>query len=242
MYLLSGMLNTVRAIEPASPERSGRRLTMSAEFLHFCELGETIDLVSRQELEHLPDTVISIQLRQRNRDVCTGRFGYQPAISAEQARSNADPAFDEPAAAELVHRARPGNVMASRMVERNGDRLVAIRRPAAGHPLACGTRDAIRAEAVVDAARQFATMICHEVHRQPMDTQFVLLGIDGEWPCGLRFPSYLRWAPTRPGRGRPRVELDILAGDPGAKPAGRIAFDYFTASPAAYRRIRAKEA
>jgi hypothetical protein len=138
-----------------------------------------------------------------------------------------------------VHRRRLENILIGGLVTGSRGCLVTLRRPPAGHLLATSAGQAVRPDVLIEAARQFGTLICHTEYQVPLDTQFILLGIEADIPCGLRRRVHLRWRRTPAPRGRrARLEFDIIADDPDGEPCGRIAFGYFGATPAAYERLR----
>jgi hypothetical protein len=141
-----------------------------------------------------------------------------------------------------VHRQRQENVLIGNLATDRQGCTVTVRRPPAGHVLAARAGQAIRPEVLIDAARQLGTLICHQEHDVPLDTQLVLLGVEADIPCGLRRRVYLRWRRTPASRGRRSgITLEVMVGDPDGEPCGRIGFDYFSATPATYRRLRARK-
>jgi len=237
MVLVSGMFDLARSTGMGTLETPGRRLTLVAEFPRFCELDAPVDMRPRGR----PPT-LSAWASQNGEAVFTGLCATHPEPPTIPVQSGMDYNFVEAAEPDLVHRRDPGNVLISRMAKCEGAWTVAIREPGPGHRLATTPFTPYRAETLVDAARQFVTMICHTVHDTPMDSRFVLTRIDGDWPGGLCSPSFLRWIPQAPQRGRRRTEFELVTGGPGAPVCGRLAFEYFTMSPAGYRRLRRQSA
>jgi hypothetical protein len=243
MALLSGLLDLLRATGAGLPERPGLRMTMSLDLSSFCELDVPVQL----EAVRLPaDTTgppgaskVVMRARQHGEVVCEGEAVFGPAAPAQEAAGTpARVPYPEQPDGTLVHRHRPENVLISDMIPEGATRMVEVLRPPEGHLLAAAPGHPLRAEAIIDAARQFGTMICHVEHSLAHDTQLVLLAIEADFLCGPLSDLYLRWTWTPPVRGRSRMDIDLVAGDPAAEPCGSVKLDYYAASPAVYRRLR----
>lgn len=245
MALIGGLLDLVRAAGAGSPELPGKQLVLSLLFPSFCELERPVEL---RAIEASPaneaegGTSLSVQVRQANSIVCEGSAAFLPTDPRnEPARSLQtwlEAPYRLPADHALVHRTRPENVLISGVAAAGDSRMVALCPVAGGHQLATYPGGPHRAEVILDAARQFATMIDHLEQARSRDTRLIMLGIDADIPCGLTADVYLRWWPKPARRGRSCFDAEVIAGHPADEPCGAIRFDYHAVSPAAYRRLR----
>ncbi|MGW5049513.1 AfsA-related hotdog domain-containing protein [Actinokineospora sp. NPDC004072] len=202
------------------------RLALRMDFPSFCESGARVELIHKGA---------ELAAEQDGRIVCSGELSTTPLSS--HPLPPAPPALRRlPADPALVHRCDVENVLVTGMADVDGDRVVAFREPAPEHRLGVPPGAPARPEALLDAARQFGTMLCHTEFRKPEDTRFVLLGLDAELTVGVPGGVHLRWSPTAAPRGRSRMEFTAATAD--GEPLGRIGFDYHAASPGAYRRLR----
>ncbi|MBG0831567.1 hypothetical protein HS041_27925 [Planomonospora sp. ID67723] len=247
MALVCGLLDLLRATGTGHPERPGHRMLMSLDLSTFCEQEVPVHLeairLPPDDTGGLPGglsgtTRVVMSARQRGQVVCEGEAAFRPAAPFEAPGVPAAARHPEPARPELVHRHRPENVLIGGMVPYGTTRIAEIRRPPDGHPLAPAPGAPPRAELIIDAARQFGTMICHVEHAVPQDARLILLAIEADLPCELPRDLRLGWTRTAPRRGRSRMHIEVVAGDPGTEPCGSVTLDYYAASPAIYRRLR----
>jgi hypothetical protein len=241
MALVSGLLALVRASGTGDLDQAGLQLGLSVTLPAFCELGSEVRLETAAPIAGgmyaRQDGAVTVRARQDGQVVCDGEVAVRPARRAGAGFPHAPAGRTVEKA--LVHRQRPENVLIHGLATDDGRCAVTVRRPAAGHVLAIGPGQTVAPEVLIDAARQFGTLICHEQHHAPLDTQFILLGIEADVPCGLRGAVQLSWQRTPAPRGRrATIEFGVVAGDPDGQPCGRIAFTFFCATPATYRRLR----
>jgi hypothetical protein len=229
MALISGLLGLVRA--STTDLESAGRLAVQLSLPAFCELDAPVRLES-------PDGV-AVRACQYGHVCGEGTVEFVPGETSN-AGTPVDPRFTEPAPQRSVHRARAANVLVSDVVAAGDVHTGAVRRPAPWHTLATPPGTALAAEVLIDAARQYSTMLTHLALGVPADAQLLLLGMRAELPAGVRDALYLRWHRTPPPRGKSTLDIDIAVGAPDAEPTGRISFDYFSATPAIYKRLREK--
>jgi hypothetical protein len=232
MALVCGLLDLVRRSGAANLESAGQRTTLSIAFPAFCELDETVRLRATRESD--VDARFALLAQQGKQVVCAADLTVRHGVAADTG-SGGTPVAWLPAESAVVHRRRPENVLVTGMATRGDTRVVAVRPPRPGHALA---GNPYRLELLVDAARQFGTMICHVEHERPADSMFVMNSITVDVPSGLRDHVFLRWQVIPPGRGQLHIAVDVVAGDPAGAACGSVGFDYRVASPAAYRRLR----
>jgi hypothetical protein len=254
MALVSGLLALARSSGADEFGRAGLSLRLSLALPAFCELGAMVQLTTTAPVTtsaraqggggQEPASQVSMQACQEGVAVCDGDLEVHPVppISAGAARLDTGH-LPQPVEKALVHRRRPENILIQDLVTDGQGCTVTVLPPPAGHLLATGPGQPMRPEVLIEAARQFGTLICHAEHDVPLDASFILLRIDGDIPCGLRRRVQLRWRRTPAPRGRrAAMELEIIVGDPDGEPCGRVAFDYFAASPALYQRLRSRKA
>ncbi|GII82698.1 hypothetical protein Ssi03_06880 [Sphaerisporangium siamense] len=241
MALVSGLLDLLRATGAGLPERAGSRMALTLALPSFCELDAPVHLEATRlpaDASGLPGArKVVLRARQFDRAVCEGEAVFAPAAPVPEGTATG-PDHPDQRDGTLVHRHRAENVLVSGMIPDGSTRTVRVRRPADGHPLAAGPGEPARAEVVIDAARQFGTMICHVEHSLADDARLVLLSIEADLPGGVLADLYLRWTWRPPVRGRSRMEIDVVAGDPAGEACGGVGLDYYAASPAVYRRLR----
>ncbi|UVS79711.1 AfsA-related hotdog domain-containing protein [Actinokineospora sp. UTMC 2448] len=208
------------------PDDDPARLALRMEFPSFCEPNADVALV------HSGTALLA---EQDGEVVCSGELN-RTALPLHTVRPAPPSLRRLPADPVLVHRCDLENVLVTGMADTGDGRVVAFREPAPGHRLGVAPDAPARPEALLDAARQFATMLCHTEFRRPEDTRLVLLGLEADLVVGVPGGVHLRWSRTRPPRGRSRVEFTVTTSDGAA--LGRIGLDCFAASPAAYRRMR----
>ena len=246
MALVTGLLDLVRACGIGDLDQDGLRMGLSLTLPAFCELGSPTRLETAALAGDGPAAgsggTVSVRACQDDRVVCDGSVSIRRGLPAA-GQGDAAQGGSQPVGQALVHRQRQENVLIGNLVTDRQGCTITVCRPPAGHVLATRAGQAFRPEVLIEAARQLATLICFQEHDAPLDTQFVLLNVEADIPCGLRGRVYLRWRRTPPSRGRrSTTTLEVAAGDPDGEPCGRIGFDFFSATPAAYRRLRGRKA
>lgn len=228
MALVSGLLDMVRRGGTGAPEEPGAWMSLSLEFPAFCELVGPVEL----EAVPLPGAT-ALRVVQGERVVCDGSVVFRP--TAARAGGSREVAATAPADPALVHRHRVENVLIGTPVIDGEVSSVDVLRPAPGHRLATAPGAPLRVETLIDASRQFGTLLCHQEFGRAPDTTLVLLGLDVEVACGLTGEVRLSRRQTPVPRSRHKSGMDILV---DGEPAGRVDYDYFSAKPAVYRRMR----
>ncbi|MFI9530380.1 AfsA-related hotdog domain-containing protein [Micromonospora rosaria] len=234
MALICGVFQLVRAT--GTPvEGIDRRIRTTLRFPLFCELERTIRVAAADTGG--PEGALTVRAEQAGTAVCTGHveFGAVEAPAVRRPTARLLPAETPAAEPALVHRRLAQNVLISEMVPTGADQTVAVRRPFAGHPLASPPGEPDQVELVIDAARQYATMINHVAHHASPDLRFVLLDLDADLPGTVHGDVELSWTPIPPAKGRRSLVFDVLVD--GVR-RGHVGFRYYAAPEAVYQRLR----
>ncbi|GAB3451551.1 AfsA-related hotdog domain-containing protein [Actinophytocola sediminis] len=240
MALVGGLLELVRRSGAADLGRTGRRMTLEVTFPAFCELEEQVYLqaVCFPPAESTAEVTLSLLAEQTDRVVCEADLSLSHDPHAAPRRAGPATLTRLPADPAAVNRRRPENVLVTGL-ETRGDRRLSLLVPvAATHLLAVEPGRPHLTELLIDAARQFLTMICHLEHGHPDSTRLIMFAINADLPCGLAGDVQLRWSVIPPGRGRQTLTAELVTGDPDGAPCGSVSFEYYAATPAGYRRLR----
>ncbi|MFB6893170.1 AfsA-related hotdog domain-containing protein [Kitasatospora sp. NPDC056327] len=240
MVLVAGVLDLVRAREPERIDAAGGRIRLSLTFDRMCELGPPVWLEA-EPVAADDGPAWRLTAVQDGEAVCRATVGLGgaegSAVSAGSARTVvAGPgrAAGEPADAALVHRHLAENVLVGEpaRVER-----AAVLVPPPGHRLAgAGTHGP---GALIESARQLATMLGHTAHGRDADAQMLWLSMEADLPTGLpaEVPLELWWefAPVRGARAVFRFA--VVDAESGER-HGRFEMGVHTLSRAGYLKRR----
>lgn len=242
MLLFSGLLDlAVRADELRARGLRPDRVAAGLDFMRFCELGRATTLACRPVPGR--NRAWTVTARQAGEHVCAGSIAFADAPSSggaePQAGARLVPAPARRAAAELVHRHRPENILVGEPVRRGrGVVEAAVLDPPADE----GPRPPFRGPVeIVEAGRQFATMLEHEEHGKPMDTTLLWVSLRLDIPCRVdrAVPLLLRWPIARvPGR-RSRCAATLADASTGAD-LGSLTYEAYPVAPDEYARTRVR--
>ncbi|MFG2296179.1 AfsA-related hotdog domain-containing protein [Streptomyces sp. NPDC048603] len=245
MLLVTALLDVVRAESRHHAGAGLDRLRVSLAFDRICELGEPVLLhCDPAPAEDGPSW--RLRAEQDGHTVCRaaaglapgrsraphptapGTPGHGPAAPADHAR---------PAEAALVHRHHPENVLLGPSLRTE---QAAVLVPPAGHRLHGGPEGFHTPAALIESARQMATLLGHSAHGRDPDAQMLWVTLEADVPTDLptSVPLALRWefAPARGARAPyPMALLDAGSGER----LGRIEITVHTMSRARYLERRA---
>ncbi|UQS22671.1 nitroreductase family protein [Amycolatopsis thermalba] len=136
----------------------------------------------------------------------------------------------------LVHRRRAENVVVGDLAESEQDWRVTVLPPPAGHHLDGGRT----AERLIEAARQFVTLLEYADNQRQEGTRFVLTRLAATVPAGPSTGAVLSWAKTGTRGNRPRYDVRILDAD--GQCVGSVTVCGRALSDAAFRRLRGRTA
>ncbi|WP_433468772.1 AfsA-related hotdog domain-containing protein [Spirillospora sp. CA-128828] len=240
MLLFSGLLElAVRADALRARGRRPGRVVAGLDFTRFCELDRGTTLSCRPVPGR--NRAWTVAARQGAEEVCGGSVAFageapEPSAAAAPLTPSARAGR---APAELVHRRRPENILVGEPVRRSlGVVECAVLRPPAGEGPPPEFRGPVE---IVEAGRQFATMLEHEEHGRPIDATllWVALRLDIPYRVGRDVPLLLRWPVTRvPGR-RSRCAATLADASTGAD-LGSLAYEAYAVDPEQYERTRSR--
>lgn len=260
MVLLAALTDLVRrAAGPALEPMAGRRLRCHLDFLEFCELGERTLLGATRDGTAAADPRSgaesarwTVRAHQEPGEVCDGRLSVVDGpLTAETVFGDDAPAPDagqrapaRPAPAHLVHRSRPENIMAGEVLRSDdGSAVSLVLDPAPDHFLTLRGGAGRCVEELVEAARQFMTMLTHVEDGMPLGTQLIVKSLEFDLPVALSrdVPSVMRFRPSpRLGKRRYVYALELRGAAHGAGPLlGWVRFDLMAVTQSVYELIRA---
>ncbi|MFB4297377.1 AfsA-related hotdog domain-containing protein [Actinomadura sp. NTSP31] len=244
MLLFSGMLDlAVRADAARSRGRRAGRVVAGLDFTRFCELDRGTTLSCRPVPGR--NRAWTVAARQAAREVCAGSIafaeGAAPANGDDSAGAPPDaarrPAVIPPsrqAPALLVHRHRPENILVGEPVRHGRGTVEAavLRRPGE-------EPDGWRPVQIVEAGRQFATMLEHSHHGRPMDARLLWVSLRMDVPFRLdrSVPLMLRWPVARVAGPRSRCAVTLADASTGAG-LGSLTYEAYAVDPERYERTR----
>jgi hypothetical protein len=233
ILLVHGLLDLVSTVARTDLDDPGCRLRVALSLPAAGALGVATALSAAPGEE---PGEWSVRAAQVGAEICTGRVqyrhGHRPVLSLSG---------DRPAAlacaGDLVHRARPDNVLIGRPAEHAGQLTVPVLRPPLGHALRrnCGGRQ--RAHTVLEAGYQFAVMLAHTVAKRPLDSELGWLGVSADLPCAVPGATALglRWPAARVAGRRMSFGLEVV--DTGTRRiVGALSYDIVAVGLAAHRR------
>ncbi|MFJ4671221.1 AfsA-related hotdog domain-containing protein [Kitasatospora purpeofusca] len=235
MVLVAGVLDVLGTRAPEWVDADGGRLRLSMSFDRMCELGSPVwlrggpiaaddgpawELVALQDGEAVSRA--SIRFGGTPAPVRAGREGAVPT----------DPAV--PADPALVHRHRPENVLLGEAVRVE---RAAVLVPPPGHRLAGAGVHTLGA--LVESARQMATMLGHTAHGRDSDAQMLWLSLEADLPTGLPVEVPLElWWEFAPARGARAVYGFAVVDAESGEGYGRLEIGVHTLSRAGYLKRR----
>jgi hypothetical protein len=236
MQLVCGLLDLVNVVADADLDRPGGRLTASLTFASLCELRRTTLLSAAPGYRGR----WAVRAEQYERPVCEGWVEHREGGRIPSGREKRRPDRSRPCPAELVHLARAENVMVGPAVNRGRHFTAAVLPPPPGHVLGGRHDGGYGVECLVEAGRQFTTMLLHRAAGHPLGTQLIWLGLDADLPCAVPgdLPLALRWRVEPLPGSTACLPFELIRTDAPAEPLGTAAYAVLAVSSDAYRRLR----
>lgn len=233
MLLLSRAMS--RVVRDAGPD--ARRTAGRFAFHRFAEFSPDV------ETRWVPEaggTWVS-ETVQDGTVLADGRFTLTadavPDSATDGPPDGAEPAPRVPAHGDLVHRCRSENVLLGRPAEDDELVRVALLDPPVRHHFRDRAPDERGAEEIVEAARQFGTLLWNTDPATKPGAQLVLNAMEFDVPLSVprSVPAELHWRRHDVKGSRWRLQFDVIAGN---RVAGTAGIDFRGVSPTAYRRLR----
>ncbi|MFF2659167.1 AfsA-related hotdog domain-containing protein [Kitasatospora sp. NPDC058032] len=240
MVLVAAILDEVRALAPRRAGAADGRMRLSLTFDRMCELGRPVWLHSEPAAAD-DGPAWRLLAVQDGATVCRASVALEgggPVVPAGAVRALlAGPGREggAPADQTLVHRRRPENVLVGgpARVER-----AAVLVPPPGHRLAGA--GAHTPAALIESARQLATLLGHTAHGRDADAQMLWLSLEGDLPTGLPATVPLElWWEFVPARGLRSVFRFVVVDVESGERHGRLEIGVQTLSRAGYLKRRA---
>ncbi|MGW4759625.1 AfsA-related hotdog domain-containing protein [Streptomyces chartreusis] len=192
----------------------GRRLRLSLRFTSFCTLQPPPILTATRLVPQVND-LWSVDVRQHGSSVCAGRIDVLSGTLEPPPSLEAGTRGSASAPAEVVHRHRPENIMIGAARTEADEVVVPVMVPARNHYLRRLSRDAHDAAALIEAGRQFTTMLGLMVTGMPVDSHLVWLTIAADLPLGIPHGTrlWLRWLRMPDSGPKVRFVMDLLDAD-----------------------------
>jgi A-factor biosynthesis hotdog domain len=236
MLSICGLLDLVDAATEGRLECSGRRLVTELSFPSMGGLDRPTELIVAPD--GLADGLWFVRSAQGGAPICEGWMeisGTPAPVVLDRARTLPD----DRCPADLVHRTRADNVLLGPPVEDEDGIVAPLLRPGAGHYLAGYGRHGFSARGVIEAGRQFLTLLVHRAAGKPLDTQIVWLSFGADLPCAppTDVALSLRWRRVPLRGSRIPLSFELVCSSSTAAVAS-FRHEVLTASPSAYQRYR----
>lgn len=210
------------------------------EFARFAEKTAGIRLQARVGEPEEQGRRCDLLASQEGVPLCRGRVEFRrvaPTVAARLARSS--PVPQAPAPAEAVHKRHRHNIFISGLYRDAAQACRTRLLPLApGHGLHARQRDRRTVLELVEAGRQFALLMQHEVHATPAGRPFILESIEACFQRAFSREADLEMVSTdgRPASsGKASQSIELLDGDARV---GELRFGGRAVSPRLYARIR----
>jgi hypothetical protein len=232
---LFGLFDLINAATPKRPDWCTGRLTAELAFPGMCVLDKAV------MLSVIPDAKDADRylLRAAQGDLtgCDGWLRIVGDTGFTGPPHGLNTARHTPCRPGLVNRVRRDNVLLGSPLGQ--ETIVAsLVHPPAGHYLAEGWYQEYSVRRIIEAGRQFSTMILHHAAGKTQDCRFIWLGVRIDLPCAPAGKvTALRWRRERLVGNRVTVTAELV-GNPATAVSGSVSYTVVTVSPAAYERFR----
>ncbi|NIH82403.1 nitroreductase family protein [Amycolatopsis viridis] len=228
---LPGMMLLSAALDLVRPAGADPAVALTLDFRGMGELDGPVRLSADS-----PDStgrLWQVHADQDGRTIMTGTI--EQGDPAET--SPGSPSWPvQPVDQRLVHRRRAENVFVGDLVESEHDWRVTVLPPPPGHHLDGGRT----AERLIEAARQFVTLLEYADNQRQEGTRFVLTRLAATVPAGPSAGAVLTWTKAGERGNRPRYDVQILDAD--GRAVGSVTVCGRALSEAAFRRLRGRPA
>jgi hypothetical protein len=244
---IPGMLMLSEAMRQVGKKGPAERRRMAATFT-FHKFAEFEPAVETWMTPGETDGSWDSEMVQNGTVLCGGRFstpnsGPWAEVADEVPDTNPDgwrPPPRVPASGHLVRRSRSENVLLGQPASNEDLVRVALIDPPEGHYFRARAADARSAEEMVEAARQFATLLWIRDPGTKPEAQLVLNEVEFDLPCSLPRSALveLRWHRQAMRGSRWRLVFEASA---AGHAFGTATVDFRGVSATAYRRLRGRD-
>ncbi|MET9402350.1 AfsA-related hotdog domain-containing protein [Kitasatospora sp. NPDC002965] len=239
MLLVAALLDLIRARMREQADAGFGRLRISLSFDRICERDRPV-LLHCDPVPADDGPAWRLLADQDGETVCQAVAGLGRTAAPTGRRTatgTAGPDGDLPADAALVHRRLPENILLGTAVRTE---RAAVLVPSDGHRLQGDAEGLHTPDALIESARQMATMLGHTAHGRDPDAQMLWLSLEADVPTGLptSVPLALHWEFT-PARGARAAYPMVLVDAESGEPHGRIEIVVHSLDRARYERRRA---
>lgn len=240
MLTICGMLDMITDRSGDPLERGDRRLLVDLAFPAICDLDRPTEITVTPDENQTGRYLVGAT--QDGSHTCEGSLRLLDGIiSRNTGHGRAEETGTCPA--ELVHRHRIENVMLGAPVEDETGITAPLLLPPDGHYLDGFGQGRYSARGLIEASRQFFTVLLHQAADKPMGTTTFWMRLGADLPCSptTDAPLSLRWQRVPHKGSRIKVGFDLVLDDSGTV-LGSFDYHAVAVSSAAYQRFRARSA
>lgn len=243
MLLVSGLLDLARKADDARfGWQASDRVRSRLAFTKICEIGQPATLVCVPE-PLAKNRCWNVAVIQGEDRVCGGVIEFIKGDPAERRAAVAVPHSRVHAAApaQLVHRRRPENVLVGAL-SRNTDEVceASVLSPPKEHSLIRFEPEFRSPLELIEAGRQFLTMLEHSERGRPAEIQLLWLSLTTDIPRRIprTVPLTLRWPVTENQGHRSHYAMSLVDADTSDE-HGTLEYGVTAMDPERYANLRA---
>jgi hypothetical protein len=235
IQIICGVLDMVTKLSGEPLERDDRRLLVDLRFRGICDLTQPTRLDVTTDGDEY-----GVRVTQNDVVITEGEFRLVDGVRATPTPAGDRGNVVELCAQELVHRHRIENVVVGAPVEDDDGIVAPLVRPSGRHYLGRFGRGRYSARALIEASRQFFTVLLHRAADKPMGVTTFWMWLGADIPCSPTNDTalHLRWQRVAHRGTRIKVGFDLAESDTGTV-VGRFDYHAVAVSTAAYQRFRA---
>lgn len=235
IQIICGVLDMVTKLSGEPLERNDRRLLVDLRFRGICDLTQPTQLDVTTDGDGY-----GVLVTQNGVAITEGEFRLVDGVRATPIPAGGQGNVVELCAQELVHRHRIENVVVGAPVEDDDGIVAPLVRPSGRHYLGKFGRGRYSARGLIEASRQFFTVLLHRAADKPMGVTTFWMWLGADIPCSPTndVALHLQWQRVAHKGTRIKVGFDLMESDSGTV-VGRFDYHAVAVSTAAYQRFRA---
>lgn len=236
ILVVCGMLDMITKLSGDPLERNDRRLLVDLRFHGICDL----EAPTRLDVTTGGDGY-GVRAAQGGVATSEGEFRVVDGVRATPIPAGSRDNVIELCSQELVHRARIENVVVGAPVEDDDGIVAPLVRPSARHYLGGFGRGRYSARGLIEASRQFFTVLLHRAADKPIGVTTFWTSLGADIPCSPTNDTALslRWQRAAHKGTRIKVGFDLIESESGTA-VGHFDYQAVAVSNAAYQRFRAR--